>query len=977
MKKKFWLILLTLLTALCLALGISACGDKTPADQTGDGSTQTEQPGGEQKPDEGQGGTQKPDEGQGGSQTTPGGGTQTPHVHAYGDWDIISAATHTQTGIRRKYCSCGEYIEESIPKTTAHEYGNWQTTREATHLQEGEEQRTCPCGTVEKQSIPKTTAHEYGNWIVTEEASCTQTGQQYHECPCGHTESEVIPKKAHSYTDCVCDTCGAIEPGAVEVKVYIDNQYQNSLYTGASNGYKIQLPDYWEDYRYFDGWYANTEYMEPLTGDETYQTSSVIYGRWIPFLNYKVTVNKGEATIVKCNSTTATAVVVPSGCGDSNVNYPITSIAADAFKGMTMIRWLIICSPMRTIGSSAFEGCNSMKKVVLPDTLTSIGDRAFKNCSFIEKLEIPDGVTEIEDATFYGCSGLTGELKIPDGVTSIGSSAFGGCSGLESVTIGSGVTSIGWSAFSGCSRLESVIWNAENCTDVGMYSNGNNQTIFQSCTNLSTVTFGKNVKTVPAYAFYGCSGMTGDLKIPDSVASIGEYAFLDCNGLESVTIGSGMTSIGNYAFSGCNGLTGDLKIPDGVTSIGDEAFSGCSGLTGDLKIPDSVTSIGDNAFDGCSGLESVTIGSGVTSIGDRAFYGCSGLESVIWNAENCTYAGYYYSNGNNDTIFQDCTNLSKAVFGENVKKIPAYAFYNCSGLTGELKIPDGVTSIGSFAFRGCSGLTGELKIPDGMTSIGSSAFSGCSGLTGELKIPDSVTSIGAGAFGGCSGLEKIEVAAGNPNYSSQDGILYNKEKTEFIHIPKAIKGAVTIPDSVTSIGWAAFSGCSGLTSITIPDSVTTIETSAFKGCSGLTSITIPDSVTTIEASAFSGCSGLSSATIGSSASSKSRCYLIGESAFKGCSSLRTITIPKSVCYIGKAAFSGCKNLTELIFEDADAHWFNGESYTGQDSQYLYDTFFHTSIQWSSTVTSFSDPRDDASELSDPHSWQSDRYWRKS
>ena len=151
------------------------------------------------------------------------------------------------------------------------------------------------------------------------------------------------------------------------------------------------------------------------------------------------------------------------------------------------------------------------------------------------------------------------------------------------------------------------------------------------------------------------------------------------------------------------------------------------------------------------------------------------------------------------------------------------------------------------------------------------AIAGCCGLTG-LTIPSTVTSIGYSVFKGCSGLTSL-----------------------------------TIPSSVTSIGNSAFSGCSGLTSLTIPSSVTSIGSDAFRDCSGLTSLTIPSSVTSIGELAFSGCSGLTSLTIPSSVTS------IGESAFSGCSGLISLTIPSSVTYIGKSAFEGCSGLTNLYY----------------------------------------------------------------
>ena len=213
-----------------------------------------------------------------------------------------------------------------------------------------------------------------------------------------------------------------------------------------------------------------------------------------------------------------------------------------------------------------------------------------------------------------------------------------------------------------------------------------------------------------------------------------------------------------------------------------------------------------------------------------------------------------------------------------------------------------VTSIGKYAFYKCSGLT-SVTIPNSVTSIGISAFYNCSGLT-SVTIGNSVTSIGNSAFSNCSGLISIIVDESNPSFSSIEGILYNNDATTLIYCP-ITKKTVTIPNSVTSIDYSAFYGCSGLTSVTIPNSVTSIGQRVFENCSGLTSVTIGNSVTSIGYYAFSGCYGLTSVTIPNSVTS------IGKYAFSGCSGLTSVTIPNSVTSIGERAFSGCSGLTSV------------------------------------------------------------------
>ncbi|GHT22357.1 hypothetical protein AGMMS4957_12450 [Bacteroidia bacterium] len=316
------------------------------------------------------------------------------------------------------------------------------------------------------------------------------------------------------------------------------------------------------------------------------------------------------------------------------------------------------------------------------------------------------------------------------------------------------------------------------------------------------------------------------LVIKEGVTSIGNYAFFNCRGLTSVTIPDYMTSIGNYAFGGCRGLT-SLTIPDGVTSIGNYAFGGCSGLTA-INVDDanaqysSVEGVVYNknktalVFYPAGKQGAFTIPTGVTSIGETAFGGCSGLTSVTIPNSVTSIGGIAY----------DITPESVTVSGSG-------AFAECSGLT-SITIPNSVTSIGNGAFVRCRGLT-SVTISDGVTSIGESAFAECSGLT-SITIPSSVTSIGESAFFDCSGLTAINVDVANAQYSSVEGVVYNKNKTALVCYSGGKQGAFTIPNSVTSIGSGAFAFCIGLTSVTIPNSVTSIGRGAFRGYSGLTSV---------------------------------------------------------------------------------------------------------------------------------------------
>ena len=178
--------------------------------------------------------------------------------------------------------------------------------------------------------------------------------------------------------------------------------------------------------------------------------------------------------------------------------------------------------------------------------------------------------------------------------------------------------------------------------------------------------------------------------------------------------------------------------------------------------------------------------------------------------------------------------ITKLIIEDGVTNIGAGAFSACSSLT-SVTIGNSVMSIGDHAFADCIGLT-SVTIPNSVTHIGAGAFVSCIGLT-SVTIPNSVTNIGDNAFLGCIGLTDINVSPDNANFSSGNGVLFNKDKTTLIKYPAGKQGAsYTIPNSVTSIGEYAFYGCIGLTSVTIPANVTNIGQAAFFNCRNLTEI---------------------------------------------------------------------------------------------------------------------------------------------
>ena len=399
----------------------------------------------------------------------------------------------------------------------------------------------------------------------------------------------------------------------------------------------------------------------------------------------------------------------------------------------------------------------------------------------------------------------------------------------------------------------------------------------------------------------------------EEVKTIGSHAFRNFTKLKEVVLTPRIRSIGAYAFYGCSSLT-NLVLYEG-TSIGNNAFAKCYALnsfaynSGNSKKSARVadtgnnlgTAIGAQAFADCTNLQSVEIPSSITDIGESAFEGCTGLQSVTIDANTDRL---------NDTVFFNCENLKEVDFPDQVTAIGDGTFNGCSSLQ-SVDIPETVTEIGDQSFSGCSALT-AVEIPESVEVIGSSAFSNCTALS-SVTLPDSMDYLGDGMFAGCSALTSIDLPEGLANLG--DGTFQNC--TSLI--------SVEFPSTMSEVGDSAFAGCSSLQSIVIPDNISTIKDFAFSNCSVLNSVDLSDNLGTIGSGAFSYCTALETISLpGSLSDIQTGAFLgctalqtvnfetdvdlsIGDEAFSGCTALADVVLPASVVAIGDNVFSNCSS----------------------------------------------------------------------
>jgi hypothetical protein len=654
---------------------------------------------------------------------------------------------------------------------------------------------------------------------------------------------------------------------------------------------------------------------------------------------WEYSVSDGSAVTSKYNGTSED-VTVPATLG----GYTVTKIGDCTFKGNTSLKTVKFSSDIVDLGTESFSGCTGLTSIDVPTTVTNIGSNAFNFCSSLTKIELPK-VKLLYYLIFYGCTNLTDLVisasanigqnnddlyNIPN-ITLVDEGIY---YTLDKSAKTASVTNYDARSGSAPSILGSISFNS---VDYTVTSIGKMAFMWK---NLTNVTIPETVTTIGEYAFYGNPLLTNVI-IPKSVTRLYGLSFFDCKKLETVEFLGSITLIDKGTFAGCESLI-SVKAPS-VTSIEQDAFSSCNKLE-KLVCSSGVTVNTSGNIDFSSIKDLILVKDGINYklnqartqatvcgyTGSRIYGGVYLATSVDYNGTACQVVNSYRGDGESNqsgmlyALDPDTKTVTVCGFSGYGTSPIFKETINCNGTD----YP--VTSIAESAFEG-SWITDLFPIPASITTIGANAFKNCANLN-FIQIRSTVT-IGQGVFDGCTSLSWVGdetylyyTIDKSTNTAAVKGLMSGGSSTD-LEVPESIKidqigefqitsvdtdgiwrtaTSVKLPSTVTSIGDKGFASASSLTSIEIPTSVTNIGKYAFSKSEALTSITIPEGVTTIGEFAFYNCTALKSISFPSTLTS------LGTEPFDGCSSLDTVTFAGPILTECSEYYYNCKKFTAVL-----------------------------------------------------------------
>lgn len=546
----------------------------------------------------------------------------------------------------------------------------------------------------------------------------------------------------------------------------------------------------------------------------------------------------------------------------------VTYMGEDVFSGCNNLTSVKLSDNLKEIKDCSFWGCNKLQDINIPNAVTNIGKGAFSKCSSLKKVSISNPI-EIKDNTFYQCSNLE-EVQLLGGALGIGDNAFYSCIKLSDITIldvseeYDGKYSIGANSFSKCQSLTEITI-PKNFTRIGSGA-------FSDCSNLEKVNILGSMEFIGAGAFYGTKISSGFVEkhirdkdivsfvIEEGVGQIGDYTFLGAENLKSVHIPSTVYHITEKAFYGCNNLetvtisqdnpcftiedgiiynknktilirclpgkNTKVEIPNTVTEIEEYAFMGCSKLKGTLTVPGSIKKISEHAFERCTSEIPLVLEEGIESIEARAFSNSHfiGNLTIPNSVTQIRWEAFF-----NCEKFNGKLNLGK------VEYIATGAFANCSGFTGDLVIPEELSSINPKTFQNCTGFDGKLYVGQKGISIDIYAFLNCIKIK---EIVGKISSLSEGAFANCISLINTGDYEGKGYCPFA---YYGCKNLKYINVKK-----------MNDVMYSGFDRATSLEEVKINEGVTSLCSGIFARCTSLKTVYIPSTVTNINENAFYG-----------------------------------------------------------------------------------------------------------------------------
>lgn len=619
-------------------------------------------------------------------------------------------------------------------------------------------------------------------------------------------------------------------------------------------------------------------------------------------------------------------VVIPEGFSYEGTPYKVTSIEEMAFYGNTNLTGIVVPPTVEFIGDMAFADCPNLKDVTiysdgfvadfafenspvenlyinsqyigmgpfpylknltLGNSVEQIGMNAFTGCQLLESLDIPDSVKRISSHGFFGCSSLK-TVKIGNSLTVIPDFCFSGCTSLKSIEIGKAVNTIMGDAFNGCEALEKVIISDLEAWCKINFGENNNYNILSSNPliyahhlylndeEITDLKIPSTIETINNKAFISCSGLNS-VEFPTSVSKIGSSAFRDCSELSSVSLPGSLTSLGSACFMDCVSLK-NIEFPESLTEIESSTFRNTGLET--ICFPENITTIKQNAFSQCGNLQEIDLGQGVTTIEQEAFYE-TGVESLIIPSSVIRIES---------RAFAQCPKFNNLIFNAENIKLDFSVFEESPIVNIEINSVYVPYPLGRFDELE------NVKIGDSTKEIESGVFAECPKLKNVI-IGKSVEMIGEYAFNR-SPIENLTL-----NYPSIKKNFRNFESLR----------SLTLGAPVSTIEAAAFEGCSNLTALNFDAENCNVCGNEFSPAfpSSVSEVSLGNEVTSIPAYFLKENERITTLEFPASLS------VIGNGAFEDCTNLKALDFPVSLTAIGERAFRSCSNLEEISFNSTE------------------------------------------------------------